>query len=177
MNVTTICLTIALVVFVLAKRIRGQAVPTPRKLLLLPLVVSLLGVQNVSHAKTNAVDVAVVVAGAAISFALGLLRGRMDRLTTVNGSPWMSWSTASVVILVVNVVAKLALDAGGVLAGGTSAALSSSILLSLGLTLLGEAVMIWLRTDTSLTGAMRSARHHGGIVRGSGGPTGRRPLG
>jgi hypothetical protein len=177
MNVTTICITIALVVFVLAKRIRGQAVPTPKKLLLLPLVVSLLGVQNVSHAKGNTADVAVVVAGAVISFALGLLQGRMDRLTTVNGSPWMSWGTASVVILVVNVVAKLALDAGGVLAGGTSAALSSSILLSLGLTLLGEAAMIWLRTDPALTGAMGSARSYGGSVHGSGGPFGRPPLG
>ena len=37
----------------------------------------------------------------------------------VNGSPWVSWSAASVVIFAINVLAKLALDAGGVAAGGT----------------------------------------------------------
>ena len=60
----------------------------------------------------------------------------------------MSWSAASVAVLAVNVLAKLALDAGGVAAGGTAAALSSSILLSLGLTLLGEAAVVWFRAQS-----------------------------
>ena len=55
-------------------------------------------------------------------------------------------------IFAVNVLSKLALDAGGVAAGGTTAALSSSILLSLGLTLLGEAVVVWQRAQSLPSG-------------------------
>ena len=47
---------------------------------------------------------------------------------------------------------KLALDAGGVAAGGTKAASTDSILLSLGLTLLGEAAVIWVRARRSTLG-------------------------
>jgi hypothetical protein len=145
MTFTTIALAVALIVFVVARRMRGEAVPAPKKLFLLPLVVGAIGLQNLTHAKVNAVDIAVIAAGCALSLILGLLRGRLDKVSMVNGAPYMAWSAGSVAVFAVNVVAKLALDAGGVVAGGTTAALSSSILLSLGLTLLGEAVVVWLR--------------------------------
>jgi hypothetical protein len=148
MNVTTIAIAAALIVFVLAKRVRGEAVREPKKLFLLPLVVGLIGLENVTHAKPNTVDVGVIAAGAVVSLGLGLLRGRFDRVTLVNGSPFMSWTAGSVAVLVVNVLAKLALDAGGVAAGGTARALTSSILLSLGLTLLGEAAVVWFRSQS-----------------------------
>ena len=82
----------------------------------------------------------------------------------VNGSPYMSWSAASVAVFAVNVLAKLALDAGGVAAGGTTAALSSSILLSLGLTLLGEAVVVWLRAQSLSRGDPPSSAGSGPAV-------------
>jgi hypothetical protein len=152
MTFTTIAIAAALIVFVLAKRVRGEAVREPKKLFLLPIVVGVIGVQNVAHAKANTIDIAVIAAGAALSLGLGLLRGKFDRVTLVNGSPFMSWSAASVAVFAGNVLAKLALDAVGVAAGGTTAALTSSILLSLGLTLLGEAAVVWFRSQ-SLTAA------------------------
>jgi hypothetical protein len=152
MTITTIAIAAALIVFVLAKRVRGEAVREPKKLFLLPIVVGVIGVQNVAHAKANTIDIAVIAAGAALSLGLGLLRGKFDRVTLVNGSPFMSWSAASVAVFAGNVLAKLALDAVGVAAGGTTAALTSSILLSLGLTLLGEAAVVWFRSQ-SLTAA------------------------
>jgi hypothetical protein len=170
-NVTTIFIAIVVVIFVLAKRIKGEAIPQPKKLFLLPILVSVLGLQDVTHTNMNATDVAVVAVGAVISLGLGLLRGRMDKLSERDGSPWMRWGTASVVILVTNVAAKLALDGVGVLAGGTRAALSSSILLSLGLTLLGEAAIVWMRSGGSLTSLTRSVGQYGGHVQGPGEPT------
>ena len=152
MTFTTIAIAAALIVFVLAKRVRGEAVREPKKLFLLPIVVGVIGLQNVTHAKVNTIDIAVIAAGAALSLGLGLLRGKFDRVTLVNRSPFMSWSAASVAVFAGNVLAKLALDAGGVAAGGTTAALTSSILLSLGLTLLGEAAVVWFRSQ-SLTAA------------------------
>ena len=105
-----------------------------------------------THAKVNTIDIVVIAAGAALSLGLGLVRGKFDRVTLVNGSPFMSWSAASVAVFAGNVLVKLALDAVGVAAGGTTSALTSSILLSLGLTLLGEAAVVWFRSQ-SLTGA------------------------
>jgi hypothetical protein len=152
MTLTTIAIAVALIVFVLAKRVRGEAVREPKKLFLLPIVVGVIGLQNVAHAKVNTIDIAAIAAGATLSLGLGLLRGKFDRVTLVNGSPFMSWSAASVAVFAGNVLAKLALDAVGVAAGGTTAALTSSILLSFGLTLLGEAAVVWFRSQ-SLTAA------------------------
>jgi hypothetical protein len=152
MTVTTIAIAAALIVFVLAKRVRGEAVREPKKLFLLPIILGVIGLENVTHAKVNTIDIVVIAAGAALSLGLGLLRGKFDRVTLVNGSPFMSWSAASVAVFAGNVLAKLALDAVGVAAGGTTSALTSSILLSLGLTLLGEAAVVWFRSQ-SLTGA------------------------
>ena len=176
MTISTIAIAILLVVFVLAKRVRGEAVREPKKLFLLPVIVGIIGLQEVSHAKPNAVAIAVIGVGAAISLGLGLLRGKFDRVTLVNGSPFMRWSTASIAVLVVNVLAKLALDAGGVAAGGTRPALTSSILLSVGLTLLGEAAVVWFRSQSLTTaGPGTSSGSGGGQYRGgvrkSGRPT------
>ena len=98
-----------------------------------------IGLENLSHAKPNSIAIGVIVAGSAVSLGLGLLRGRLDNgCTMVDGVPYMAWTAGSVVVLVVNVLLKLVLDVGGVAAGGTKAALSSSILLSLGLTVIAE---------------------------------------
>jgi hypothetical protein len=170
MTFTTIAVALALIVFVLARRIRGEAVPAPKKLFLLPLVVGAIGLQNLAHAKANAVDIGVIVAGCALSLVLGLLRGRLDKVSIVTGAPYMAWSAGSVIIFVVNVLSKLALDAGGVAAGGTTVALSSSILLSLGLTLLGEAVVVWQRAQ-SLTPESATGDRYRGAVQQPGRPT------
>src|SRR5580704_4117784 len=116
MNVATIAIALCLIVFVLARRVRGEAVPAPKKLFLLPIVLGAIGLDNISHTKLNSVDIAVIAIGSLVSLGLGLLRGRMDKLSIVNGSPFVSWTAGSVVVFVVNVVAKLALDAGGVAA-------------------------------------------------------------
>jgi hypothetical protein len=169
MTWTTIAIAVALVFFVLARRMRGEAVSAPKKLFLLPLVVGAIGLENLSHAKPNAVDIAVIAAGSALSLGLGLLRGRLDKVSMVNGAPYMAWSAGSVAVFAVNVLSKLALDAGGVAAGGTAAALSSSILLSLGLTFLGEAVVVWLRAQ-SLASEIAAGGQYRGAVQQSGRP-------
>jgi len=161
MTLTSIAIAIAVIVFVLARRLRGEAVPAPKKLFLLPIVVGAIGLENLSHAKPNAIAIDVIVVGSALSLGLGLLRGRFDKVSMVNGAPYMAWTAGSVVVLVVNVLLKLALDVGGVTAGGTKAALSSSILLSLGLTLLGEAGIVWLRAQSLQTQGAATDQYRG----------------
>ena len=67
MTLTTIAIAVALIVFVLARRLRGEAVPAPKKLFLLPLVVGAIGLQNLTHAKLNTIDIGVIAAGCALS--------------------------------------------------------------------------------------------------------------
>lgn len=122
-----------------------------------------IGLENISHAKPNAVALAVIVVGSALSLGLGALRGRFNRLSIVNGTPYIAWTVGSVVILVVNVLLKLVLDVGGVAVGGTKAALSGSIVLSLGLTLLGEAAIVWVRAQSLTTGGAPEAQYRGSV--------------
>src|ERR1700677_3299540 len=110
MTLTSIAIAIAVVVFLLARRLRGEAVPAPKKLFLLPIVVGAIGLENLSHAKPNAIAIGVIVAGSAMSLGLGLLRGRFDKVSMVNGAPYMAWTAGSAGVLVVNVLLKLVLD-------------------------------------------------------------------
>jgi hypothetical protein len=163
MNLTSIAIAVAVVVFILAKRLKGEAVPAPKKLFILPIVVGAIGLENISHAKPNVIAVAVIVAGSALSLGLGMLRGRFNRVSLVNGAPFMAWTAGSVAVLIVNLFLKLALDLGGVAAGGTKTALTSSILLSLGLTLLGEAGIVWLRSESLTTGDAAGGQYRGTV--------------
>ena len=165
MTFTTVAIAIAVVVVVLARRVHGEAVPAPKKLLLLPAIVSVIGVENLTHVKMNTVDVVVVVAGSTVSFALGLLRGRVDKLSVVNGSPYMSWGATSLIVFGVNIVAKLILDVAGVAMGGTTTALTSSVLLSLGLTLLGEALVVFMRSQSLPPSPGLGTDQYRGVVR------------
>ena len=97
MTFTTIAIAVALIVFVLARRMRGEAVPAPKKLFVLPVIVGAIGLENISHAKPNAVDIGVIVAGMRAVAGPRPLRGRFDRLSVVNGAPYMAWSAGSVV--------------------------------------------------------------------------------
>jgi hypothetical protein len=170
MTLTTIAFALALVVFLIARRMRGEAVPVPKKLFLLPVLVAVIGLQNLTHVKMNTIDIGVIAAGCALSLAFGLWRGRLDRVSMVDGVLHMAWSLGSVAVFVVGLLSKLALDAGGVAAGGTSTALGSSIFLSLGVTLLGEAVVVWQRVD-SLTSESAAGGRYRGVVQQPDRPT------
>ena len=163
MTFTAIAIAVAIIGFILFRRLRGEAVPEPKKLFVLPVIVGVIGLENISHAKPNAIAIGVIVVGSALSLGLGALRGRFDRLSVVNGAPYMAWTAGSVAILVVNVLLKLALDVGGVAAGGTKAALTGSIVLSLGLTLLGEAAIIWVRAQSLTSGGAPEAQYRGPV--------------
>ena len=82
MTLTTIAVAAALIVFVMARRMRGQAVPAPKKLFLLPLLVVVIGLQNLNHAKLNAVDIRGGRRGRALSGS------RPAAGSYWTGSPW-----------------------------------------------------------------------------------------
>jgi hypothetical protein len=147
MTATNILIYVALIGYVLFKRIQGQPVAAPKRLFGLPIILIVLGYGDLTHGATmKPIEITLTAIGAAVSLGLGLMRGRADKLSVRDGSPFVQWRTASLVLFVGNLAAKLVLDLIGIAAGSTTSAVGQSLVLTLGLTLLGEAAVVWLRT-------------------------------
>ena len=140
---------LALIAYLLVRKVRGQPIETPKKLFALPVIVTVIGYGDLTHAVRTPLDITLTVIGAALSLGLGLLRGRTDKLSARDGSPFVQWGAASLILFVANVAAKLVLDLVGIAAGGTASAAGSSLVFTFGLTLLGEAVVLWLRSGST----------------------------
>jgi hypothetical protein len=160
MTLTSVLIYLAVIGLVLARRFKGQAVTTPKKLFLLPVIVAIIGLEDLSHGHTakRPVDVAVIVIGSVVSLGFGALRGKVNQVALRDGAPWVNWTVRSLVVFLATLAAKLALDAVGVAAGGTFAVLSSSLVFTLGLSLLGEAAVVWLRAQSLAPGSSFSGR-------------------
>jgi hypothetical protein len=154
MTLTSVLIYLAVIGLVLARRFKGQALTTPKSLFLLPVIVAAIGLEDLSHghAKMPPVDIAVIVVGAVLSLGLGALRGRVNEVSMRNGAPWVNWTVRSLAVFLITLAAKLALDAVGVAAGGTFATLSSSLVFTLGLSLVGEAAVVWMRAQSLAPG-------------------------
>jgi hypothetical protein len=158
MTILNILVYIALIGYVLFRRVQGRPVKEGRKLFALPVVLIVLGYGDVTQgAALKPIEITLTVIGGAISLGLGLLRGRADKLSDRDGSPFVQWGAASLMLFAGSVAAKLVLDLIGIAAGSASSAVGKSLLLTLGLTLLGEAVVIWMRTGGA-TGLLNPPR-------------------
>ncbi|MGA2013328.1 MAG: hypothetical protein ABSH51_22705 [Solirubrobacteraceae bacterium] len=148
MTAANILLYIALIGFVLFKKVQGQPIKAPTGSLGLPIILIVLGFGDLTGATTmKPVEIAVTAVGAVLSLGLGLMRGRADKLSTRDGVPFVQWGTASLALFAGNIVAKLVLDIVGVAAGGNASAVGQSLLFTLGLTLLGEALIVLMRSS------------------------------
>jgi hypothetical protein len=139
MTFANIVIYLALIVYILARKLKGQPIGTPKNLFMLPVIVTFIGYGDVTHGTMKPIEITVTVIGAALSLGLGMLRGRADKLSVRDGSPFVQWGAASLILFGSNLVAKLALDLVGVAAGGTASAVGKSLVLTFGLTLLGRA--------------------------------------
>lgn len=147
MTVTNVLVYLALIGYVLLKRMQGQPVATPKRLFALPVILIVLGYGDLTHGGTmKPIEITLTVIGGALSLGLGLVRGRADKLSLRDGSPFVQWSVTSLILFVGNLAAKLLLDLIGVAAGAGTSAVGRSLVLTFGLTLLGEAAVVWMRT-------------------------------
>jgi hypothetical protein len=147
MTFANVVIYLALIVYILAGKVRGKSIETPKKLLALPVIVTVIGYGDLAHGSMTSLEIAVTVTGAAVSLGLGMLRGRADKLSVRDGMPFVQWGAASLILFVGNLGAKLAIDLIGVAAGASTAAAGKSLLFSFGLTLLGEAFVLWYRSQ------------------------------
>jgi hypothetical protein len=147
MTFATVAIYLALIVYILAGRVKGKLIESPKKLFALPIILTVIGYGDLTHGTMTPVEITVTVIGAALSLGLGMLRGRADKLSVRDGMPFVQWGAASLMLFVGNLVAKLAIDLIGVAAGASTAAAGKSLLFSFGLTLLGEALVLGFRSE------------------------------
>ena len=145
MSLANVALYIAILGFVVYRRVQGRPAGSAKQLLVLPVVLSVLGYQDLAHKSLDSVDIAFAVAGCALSLGLGALTGALNKLEVRDGTPWVRWGTASVVVFAINIAAKLILDVVSVVGGRNDVGSASSLVLAAGLMLAGEAAVVWLR--------------------------------
>ena len=162
MTVGNILIYVALIAYIGYRRVQGQPVKASRQLFALPIVLIVIGFFDATHGSLKSTAIALTVIGAVAAFGLGILRGRADKLSDRNGSPFMQWGKLSLILFAGNIAVKLLLDLIGLAAGSPGSAVGESLLLTFGLTLLGEAIVIWIRTqDASGTAKAPRARSGG----------------
>jgi len=145
-TLANIAIYVALIVFIVAKRMAGRPVGPTKKLFALPVILAVIGWGDAAQGLHKPAGLTLTVAGCAISLVLGLARGRADRITNRGGAPFVQWTWLSLGLFAANLAVKLALDLAGVAAGETAKAAGDSLLLTLALTLLGEAAVVWYRS-------------------------------
>lgn len=154
MSAIDILLIIVGVGYVLARRMIGQLLEI-KSLLVLPVVLTGIGVSDVAHLHhVDGASVAVLAASVAISVGLGLVRGRTVHLGVRGGALWMRYRVSSVLLWVLNIVLKAALlPVEHAASPHAASAAGHGLLLAIGLGILAESAVVLVRamqTDTAV---------------------------
>jgi hypothetical protein len=145
-TIANVAIYVGLIVLVVARRMTGRPVGPTKKLFAPAVIVVLLGWGDATKGLDKPIAFTLTIVGCAMSLVFGLLRGVADRISTRNDIPCVQWTWVSLALFAANLIVKLILDLAGVAAGETFSAAGHSLILSLGLTLLGEAAVIWYRS-------------------------------
>ncbi len=144
-----IIVIVAAVVYVMARRLIGEPAEAKR-MLLLPAVLTVIGVADLGKVAQSASTIAFLVGTTAVSMVIGLLRGASIRVFARDGIVIMRYTVVTVVLWAVNFAIKFGAGfALGAIDPAAAHAASSGLLLTLGAGMLVEGL-------TVLAKAMRS---------------------
>jgi hypothetical protein len=152
---------VALVGYLLVSRWRGQVL-TLRRLLLLPAVLTAIGVAQVAGAARygyRPMDAVLIAAGVLVSALLGGARGATVAVHQSDGAIWLRYRPATLWLWLATIAVRAALTGLAYLAGARLAAGGPAFLLAIGTTLLAEAAMV-ARTAFSRRAGRWQARIH-----------------
>ena len=151
-TVLQILIVCAVLVLVIAKRLRPRPVKDDTRRWRLPLILLAIGVYTVVKTTQGAGkitldgrDIAYLVVGGVICLALGALRGTTIKFSGSSMGMMQQYTYRTVGLWVLLIVVRLGMDVAGKSAGVAAAVVGSSILLMFGLSLLGESAAIAAR--------------------------------
>ena len=117
-----------------------------RRLLVLPAALSGYGLLQLTGAAgrvMHPVDIALIAAGVAIAAGMGVARGVTVTVYRQDGRSWMRYRPATLVLWAVTVAARLAVTVLSTALGGSAAVTRGpALLISVGVTLLAEAIVV-----------------------------------
>lgn len=141
---------IAIIVYVIGRQLSGELL-RGRRLILLPGILTVVGIVDVSGYKghVGATDVALIAASAGAAIAIGLAQGFTMRLESRDGALWGQLPLYGLWLWLALVAARVTTDVVAHGLGAHLAASASPILLTLGLNRLAQALVIGARAFTA----------------------------
>ncbi|ATY10024.1 DUF1453 domain-containing protein [Amycolatopsis sp. AA4] len=140
-----IVLIAAAVGYLMVRRMIGEPAQA-KQMLILPAILSVVGLSTLSGDVKTAASLIFLVGTAAISIVLGVLRGASVRISRRDGIAFVRYTPVTVALWVANIVVKVGVnfaldafdpqDAGGV---------SNSLLFTLGVGILAEGLVVLYR--------------------------------
>ena len=133
--------------YLFVRRLAGQRVEL-KSLLLMPVILSAIGLTELEDlGSASAAAIGVAAAGVLVSVLIGAARGRTIGFGARDGHLWMRYRWGTILLWVLNIAAKAALVPVAALVGGGSSALAEqSIMLAIGLGILAESGVVYLRS-------------------------------
>ncbi|WP_269858976.1 hypothetical protein [Streptomyces sp. RPT161] len=117
-----------------------------KRLVVLPAVLGAIGLSDVSGVSRNATALLFLVATAGASVLLGVLRGMSVRLSNRQGLVFVRYTGVTVALWVVNLLVKFGANLVlGAVDPHVAAAVSNSLLLTLGIGMLAEGLVVLAR--------------------------------
>jgi hypothetical protein len=160
-------LIIAVVGYVLVRRMMGEPAQAKR-MLILPAVLSVIGLTDVSGQLKSPVAVLFLVGSVAISVVLGMLRGASVRITERDGLAFVRYTWVTLVLWVINLAVKFGANlVFGAVDAKDAASVSNGLLLTLGLGILAEGLIVLTRSMRQGHQIVWTERQDGGLRQGS----------
>lgn len=137
----------ALVIWrVVFRQLRGSTI-TVRGLILIPGILLVLGLENSARAlpKASGGEIALLVVDLVVLLGLGVARAASTRLSTRDGYAFQKGTTLTLVLWLVTIAVRIGFGVLGARTGLTGSLTSSSILLSMGLSIGVQNLLIYGR--------------------------------
>jgi hypothetical protein len=144
-NVLIILAVVAVIGAAILRQLKGEPL-RGRRIILLPIVLVVIGVMNVSGTKAlTTADVACIAASAVVAVAIGVAQGSLLHLESRDGGLWGRMPTKGLWWWVALIASRLVVFVIAGVIGAKAATSLDSILLVLGLNRLAQATVIAAR--------------------------------
>jgi hypothetical protein len=145
-TIITAALVVAIVTYVIGRQLAGQAIQGKR-LILLPIVLTVIGVADLAGKGTDATvkDIILIGVSAVIALTIGLAQGRAMHLERHDGYLWAQMPAHALWLWGGLIGSRVAIILIAHASGATVAAGTDSILLALGVNRLGQALVVSAR--------------------------------
>lgn len=148
MSYLQILVAIVIVVAVIARQLRGEAL-TGRRLMVLPVVLTVLGLAMLRNEHPTSTDIMCLVVGGLVAFGIGAGQGAMTRLEPRAGVTWARMPAAGLGLWALLVVTRVGMTVVAHTLDAKVAASAATIFLTLGINRLGQAAVVIPRLMSS----------------------------